>query len=312
MHKLPITFIIPYKRDCSDRERNLRVVVHHLLHNYDAKIIVFEADEKETISSILPEDDRITCMFEYLSLDGVFHRTRYLNMMLAEVTTPIVANYDVDVMFDPKTIDRACSLILNDEMDVVYPYGAGTTDQFRMFIPFDGDYIIDNKLYEHPTKIIEELAEYLGHNNCPIVTNSQENKVSVSTPDPMLGEQTEGEFKEYGICSWTTLAGHCIVFRTQTYFDGYMENELFCGWGPEDGERLHRFTTLGYRVVHLSGENVFHLEHRNPPSSTDFNPSLNRNNELWNMYKIYHDKDNYEKIYEALDYYKKYKKKELV
>ena len=126
MHKLPITFIIPYKRDCSDRERNLRVVVHHLLHNYDAKIIVFEADEKETISSILPEDDRITCMFEYLSLNGVFHRTRYLNMMLAEVTTPIVANYDVDVMFDPKTIDRACSLILNDEMDVVYPYGAGT------------------------------------------------------------------------------------------------------------------------------------------------------------------------------------------
>ena len=322
MLKLPITFIIPYKKDCSDRERNLQVIVRYLLHNYDAKIIVFEADEKESISSILPKDDRLTCMFEFLPFNGVFYRTKYLNMMLEQVDTPLVANYDVDVMFDPKTIDRACSLIMNDEADVVYPFGKLEMDQFRVFAPFDTDQMINDKLYEHPHKIISGIANHFGLENCPIVENPQANKIGKNedgfdmmnrfAADPLTGEMKESDFPEFGISPWTTLAGHCIIFRTQTYFDGYMENEQFVGWGPEDGERLHRFTTLGYRVVHLKGESVFHLEHRNPDTSMKLNPSLKKNDELWNRYKICHDEDQYRNIYESLDYHKKYKKKELV
>ncbi len=319
MIDLPLTFIIPYKKDCDDRQRNLSVVVRYLLHNYNSNVIVLEADQEKTIDKILPEDDRLTCMFEYLPEGAVFHRTKYLNMMLDQVTTPLVANYDVDVMFDPSTIDKACCLILNNKADVVYPFGELKQDQLRLFLPstFDENYMINRKLYEHPRLLLDGMREYFD-GELPVVDNPHENLKNVQrnkNENPFFMSehdyQPKCDFPNHGIGGWTTLAGHCIIFRTKTYFDGFMENEEFIGWGPEDAERLKRFRMLGYNVVHLEGNLVFHLEHRNPLVSTEFNPNANKNELLWrNTFDPCNTQEEYEKIYSSYDYYNKYSHKE--
>jgi len=304
MIDLPLTFIIPYKKDCDDRQRNLSFVVRYLLHNYNSNVIVLEADQEKTIDKILPEDDRLTCMFEYLPEGAVFHRTKYLNMMLDQVTTPLVANYDVDVIFDPITIKKACNMILNDIADVVYPFGELHQDQIRLFLPstFDETYMINHKLYENPRVLLEGVKKYFG-GEIPIVDNAQENL--------HIAQREQNDFRQHGIAGWTTLAGHCIVFRTKTYFEGFMENEEFIGWGPEDAERLNRFRILGYKVVHLSGNPVFHLEHKNPITSTESNPNLEYNNSLWyETFAQCKSQEEYKKIYSSYDYYNKYSHKE--
>ncbi len=308
MVDLPLTFIIPYKKDCDDRQRNLSVVVRYLLHNYNSNIIVLEADQEKTIHKILPKDDRLTCMFEHLPEGAVFHRTRYLNMMLDKVTTPLVANYDVDVIFDPSTIKKACNMSLNNMADVVYPFGDygvdPVGDDIRLFIPssFDETYMINNKLYENPRVLFENMQEYFG-GQIPIVMDAHENLQNA--------QREQNDFREHGVAAWASLAGHCIVFRTKTYFDGFMENEEFIGWGPEDAERLNRFRILGYKVVHLPGNPVFHLEHKNPMTSTESNPNLECNNALW--YETFgpcKSQEEYKKIYSSYNYYKKYSHKE--
>lgn len=57
--------------------------------------------------------------------------------------------------------------------------------------------------------------------------------------------------------------GHVQFFNTKSYINGFMENENYIDWGPEDEERGIRFKKLGYKVIWFRGL-VFHQEH--PPS----------------------------------------------
>ena len=46
----------------------------------------------------------------------------------------------------------------------------------------------------------------------------------------------------------------------QAYLASGMENEFFYGWGKEDGERVNRWETLGYRFKRVGGH-MYHLTH---------------------------------------------------
>jgi hypothetical protein len=98
--------------------------------------------------------------------------------------------------------------------------------------------------------------------------------------------------------------GHVQFFKTKSYLDGFMENENYKHWCPEDEERGIRFQKLGYKVVWFRSP-VFHQEH--PPSS--LSAPINRDE----IYKLHERLINFSKeelvaYYSNQEYIKKYKK----
>ncbi len=60
----------------------------------------------------------------------------------------------------------------------------------------------------------------------------------------------------YGI----QMVGGAFIVNKESYIFSGKENEKFYGWGPEDGERFHRWRNLGMKVEHCFG-NLYHLCH---------------------------------------------------
>lgn len=54
--------------------------------------------------------------------------------------------------------------------------------------------------------------------------------------------------------------GGGFIINREKYILAGGENEKFYGWGPEDLDRVLRWTNLGYRI-HRSGGPMFHLDH---------------------------------------------------
>ncbi len=135
------TFIIPIRIDSADRTRNITTVLCYLLKNFNTKVILKEVDIKplvgeyviEEIKEFLNEDEigNLTYLFEESDISE-FHRMKILNEMLNQVTTDVVVNYDCDVLLRTKTCVEAVKLILEENYDVVYPYGFGDY-QYRIF-----------------------------------------------------------------------------------------------------------------------------------------------------------------------------------
>ena len=97
--------------------------------------------------------------------------------------------------------------------------------------------------------------------------------------------------------------GHVQFFKTKSYRDGFMENENYRHWCPEDEERGFRFKNLGYNVGWFKNI-VFHQEH--PPSSLN---SPNNKDEIYELHSrlIRMNKEELIKYYENEEYLKKYK-----
>ena len=97
--------------------------------------------------------------------------------------------------------------------------------------------------------------------------------------------------------------GFCQFFNRDIYIEGGLENENFVAYAPEDVERYHRFTTLGYRVGRVP-DWVYHLEHARTPNSWVNNPHMQENNAEWE--KIQKMKpDELREYIDNQEYYKK-------
>jgi len=266
------TFIIPIRVESKDRMRNIITVLCYLISNFDTNIIVKEVDKTSIFKSHIEDQIKEFCsdiscvkyIFEQ-SNDPIFLREKILNEMLCLVTTKVVVNYDCDVIFPPEVYEESYRRIIDNESDVVYPYGEGP--------------------WQYRVRATDELvSEFLNHNfNLNILKDS----------------------------SWVDNAGHGWVqfFNRDVYIDGGMENENFKGSAPDDYERYHRFTTLGYKV-HRIDEFIFHLEHfrgmNSYPNSMAQHPFWNHNWELW-KYLESCNKEQIIEYYSKQDYLKKYK-----
>lgn len=133
------TFIIPVKIEHQDRYNNARSVLGFLNYHFQTNVIIYEVSEdgesrlnflddlknldiSHTISSLLPSKP--------------FHRTRYLNIMLDKVKTPVVVNYDIDVFLPPQSYLTCRDRIVNGEVDVYYPYSFGAS-QYQVLSSVD-------------------------------------------------------------------------------------------------------------------------------------------------------------------------------
>lgn len=106
------TFTVPVYHDHSDRDENLTLATKLLKEDFVCKIIIGENQS----SSFSHLGDKYI-KFNYKE----FHRTRMLNQMAYQATTPIVINYDADVIIPPLQILEAVRLIRSG-YDMVYPY----------------------------------------------------------------------------------------------------------------------------------------------------------------------------------------------
>jgi hypothetical protein len=126
------TFIMPLRIESQDRLRNIILSLAYLLNNFKTNVIIQEVDiESKFQTYAAPELEKliddlspITLVYEENG-DPIFHRTRILNDMLMESTTKVVVNYDTDVIFPINSYLTAYQMVLNDEYDLVYPYGQG-------------------------------------------------------------------------------------------------------------------------------------------------------------------------------------------
>jgi len=91
-------------------------------------------------------------------------------------------------------------------------------------------------------------------------------------------------------------------FDRKVYMNGFLENEGFIAYAPEDVERHYRWKTLGYNIGRVDNY-AYHLEHERTQNSWFHNPHMQRNNELWEQIKVL-NKEQLTEYYQQQDYIK--------
>mgnify|MGYP003672749658 CR=1 FL=1 len=143
-----VTFVIPLKLDSEDRKRNLRICVNFIERHFDTNIIVCENDKVSNKDYVKTVSSKIKYMFDE-DKTGIFKYTKILNDMTKEATTPIIANYDVDCIFNPDAILSAVEAIRSKSFDVVFPYGGPFVDvKPSQFHHIENDTITDINVSE--------------------------------------------------------------------------------------------------------------------------------------------------------------------
>jgi predicted glycosyltransferase involved in capsule biosynthesis len=270
------TFIIPLRIETADRMRNIITILIYLTRNFDTKIIVKEVDESSVYErEVLPvlkqalEPEWLECIHHIFekSEEFTFHRTKILNDMLWMVDTPVVVNYDSDILLPLESYINATNMIAKGwvhpdvengkPVKVIYPYGCGNY-QFQCHVG-------DNEV----TNFINSGFNY---------------------------EYFNGHMRQ-----WDAKYGFCQFFDTEEYKKLGGENENFVAYGYEDDERHFRFNLLS--SVARIDDYVYHLEHGRTKNSWFNNPYCEDNKKLWEILKV-KGKKSLIKYYEEVDYLK--------
>jgi predicted glycosyltransferase involved in capsule biosynthesis len=107
---------IPYKKDFSERERNLKIVLNFILNNTDFNIIVgSQTKEKEIVSS-----PRLIYFFNDFK-ENYFNKCKLLNDMFKTFPVDIFCIYDCDIIIDPIFLYMGIEKIKNG-VDCIIPY----------------------------------------------------------------------------------------------------------------------------------------------------------------------------------------------
>lgn len=140
------TFVIPLRIETDDRMRNIITTLIYILKNFDTTVIVKEFDSKSIFrESVVPQIKQVLNENELKNLihifeqteEYIFHRTRLINDMVVMCKTPIVINYDSDIILPKHVYKKSVDIILeSDSVKVVYPYGFGNY-QYQVYADDD-------------------------------------------------------------------------------------------------------------------------------------------------------------------------------
>ena len=264
-----VDFIVPLRIDTGDRLRNVIMTTAYLLHHFDCTVTIKEVDSEHRFEEYaLPIIKRLVdtknlnhIWEEETRTDDAFHRTKVLNDMVMDSKCDIVVNYDTDLILPVDTYTQAVEM-LQGEYDVVYPYRFGNHGERKVNLPFTIETQEDMDNFE--TK--EVASEFI---------KGYDNTVLDDHFFYYHSEQGYG-WAEYGMVQF---------FNRQAYIDGYLENENFIAYAPEDCERHHRWQLLGYNIGRVDNY-AYHLEHQRTQNSWYHNPHMQRNNQLWEELRV--------------------------
>ena len=283
------TFIIPLRVDTGDRLRNVVLSTAFLLNKFDTNVIIKEVDSERRFEAYcLPIIKRIADttnlrhIFEVETrTDDSFHRTKILNDMVMESTTDVVVNYDTDIIL-PLTSYTSAVAMLEKDYDVVYPYRFGKQGERKVKLNFTVRTQDDMNNFENYPESKKFIA------------SSHSDSFDIPFDNYFYYPHQQGEgWAEYGMVQF---------FNRKVYMDGFLENEGFIAYAPEDVERHHRWKTLGYRIGRVDNY-AYHLEHERTQNSWFHNPHMQRNNELWEQLKVL-NKEQLTEYYQQQDYVK--------
>jgi predicted glycosyltransferase involved in capsule biosynthesis len=113
-----VTFTIPVRIDTAERKRNLEIIVKYINKYFDTNILIGEESAHPECAHLRKECDYI----HYQTNDPMMRRTHVLNTLAKEADTPIIVNYDTDVLFPIKQYVESVKLIRDGRADMVYPY----------------------------------------------------------------------------------------------------------------------------------------------------------------------------------------------
>lgn len=131
------TFIIPIYVESDDRYNNAKSVLSYLNKHFKTNVIIHEFIQKSTKLNFISKLKNLKITHLKEKHDGItYHRTRQLNEMLSLVKTPVVCNYDIDVVLPVSSYIISEYLLKNKIYDVVYPYGFGKF-QYQVLSGFD-------------------------------------------------------------------------------------------------------------------------------------------------------------------------------
>jgi hypothetical protein len=120
------TFIIPIKIEHPDRYRNAQTTLMFLNNHFKTNVFIYEAsDDGNTKLDFLESLKNLKIKHWVIKDEEIFHRTKYLNIMLDSVVTKVSVNYDIDVVLSPANYIECERKISNNECDVIYPYELG-------------------------------------------------------------------------------------------------------------------------------------------------------------------------------------------
>ena len=130
---LNTTLIIPVKIEHPDRMRNARTTLGFLNQHFETNVFIYEvSDDGLSKLDFLEDLGNLKIKHWCIKEDDAFHRTKYLNIMLDEVETPVVANYDIDVILRPDVYSYCQERIINSSTEVIYPYERSQYVQFQV------------------------------------------------------------------------------------------------------------------------------------------------------------------------------------
>jgi predicted glycosyltransferase involved in capsule biosynthesis len=137
-----VTFCIPVKLDSEIRSENLRISREYLLSNFETTVLVGEQAPRQIDYSILFELD-----------PTFFYKTKILNELYKQATTPIVVSYDCDVILPVNQLLEAANKIRNGA-DFVYPFNSHFFDVDRSCL----ELLTNKKFDEIPQEKLQSLS----------------------------------------------------------------------------------------------------------------------------------------------------------
>ena len=262
------TFIIPIMVEHEDRYKNAKSVLGYLNKHFSTNVFIYEICEEGSKLDFLSSLENLRITHWISKPESAFHRTKYLNIMLDEVETKVVVNYDIDVLIKPNFYRECVDKISRGESDVIYPYKFGSGGQRRI------------------EKTQETHSTFLA-----------------SGYDLDLVDRGEIPKSDYD-----AEYGHCIFFNTEIYKKYGAENENFVSYGPEDKERGERFKKMGFNVDWIPESMIYHFEHHRGFDSSNNNPHISRNWDVYNECKAmdgdqlitYYKNQEYNKKYKTI------------
>ena len=265
------TFIIPICIESVDRMRNVITTLCYLLDNFDTKVIVKEVDSQSVF-----QEQALPQITEYVE-DGIENLVHVFEKK-DELDPTFYRQRHINEMLNMVETE----ITANYDCDVLLPFKTYTEAQnFIMFQGYDVIYPYGQGPWQKKVYATDEMVSEFLSNDCQF--SYLEKKVEIDNAE----------------------SGHVQFIRTSSYREAGMENENFKAYAPEDKERLHRFTTLGYNVGRIENW-VYHLEHSRGDNSWLTNPHMVENFRLWEFLKSIPE-EALRQYYKEQKYLKKYK-----
>lgn len=116
-----VTFLFAVRIDSLERFENIKTVIEYIFTYFETNIIVLEADSKNSslLKKYLPQQTNIIFVEDF---DNTYHRTKYINILTRESSTPIIAVWDTDVVVNYKQILAAVLKLRDNSYDFAFPY----------------------------------------------------------------------------------------------------------------------------------------------------------------------------------------------